>query len=171
MNPENPFKLIYDQLSALNDKVDNLIHNPENEPVELPINAIEASKLLGIAKGTLHNNISKYPHHKKRGKLYFFKSELIEYIRTGQIKTKKQIIQEVNERLADLKKGANPGRNQRHTPNKEELKNTDYSLSDKIKVTLVSATEQNENHQEATEETANFHYLQNESEIKEESEE
>lgn len=174
MNLDNPFKVIYDQLLILTDKVDNLTIKPEGKPLEDDLtNVSGASKILNCKKGTIYNLVHKnvIPHHKKGGKLYFFKSELIEYIRTGKVKSKTQIIQEVNERLADLKKGAKLSRNQINTPNKEQIKNNDFSLSDKIKVTTISALEQHENLENATEETGNFHYLQNESGIKEESEE
>jgi excisionase family DNA binding protein len=174
MNLDNPFKIIYDQLLILTDKVDNLENKSNPKPLEEDLtDASGASKLLNYKKGTIYNLVHKnvIPHHKKEGKLYFFKSELIEYIKTGKVKTQIEISQEVNERLSALKEGANKGRNQLNTPCKEQSKNNDYSLSDKIKVTCISAAEQNENIEDATEETANLHYTQNESEIKEESNE
>lgn len=47
----------------------------------------QASLFLGLAKGTLYNKVSKneIPHRKPKagGRLYFFKSELIDWIDNG----------------------------------------------------------------------------------------
>ena len=131
-----------------------------------------ASKILNCQKGTIYNQVYKkiIPYHKKGKKLYFFKSELIEYIRAGKIKTRSEIKEEVNQQLYDIKNGAQIGQNPKNTPYKEHSKNTEYSLSDKIKVTTISAEEQNENLEDATEETGNLHFLQNEDELSKDSE-
>lgn len=103
---DNPFKLIYDKLDSLNSKIDNLTTNPEPELLEEDItDVIGASKILNCKKGTIYNKVNKsiIPYHKKEGKLYFFKSELIEYIKTGKVKTRSEITKEVNQRLYEVK--------------------------------------------------------------------
>lgn len=62
-----------------------------------PIEEIE--KLTGYTRNTLYGYCreNKIPHHKKNGRLFFFKSEIIDWIKEGKRKT----IQEV-EADADL---------------------------------------------------------------------
>jgi hypothetical protein len=122
MNTENPFKLIFDQLSELNDKIDSLTVRPDALNFEDDLtDVIGASKLLKQKTGTTYNQVSRkeIPYHKKGGKLYFFKSELLEYVKTGKVKTRKEIAQEVEEKLSKIKEGALNGQNPKNTPNKE----------------------------------------------------
>ncbi len=58
-----------------------------------PIEEIE--KLTGYTKNTIYGYCreNKIPHHKKNGRLFFFKSEIINWIKEGKRKT----IQEVEE--------------------------------------------------------------------------
>lgn len=58
-----------------------------------PIEEIE--KLTGYTKNTIYGYCreNKIPHHKKNGRLFFFKSEIIDWIKEGKRKT----IQEVEE--------------------------------------------------------------------------
>ena len=59
---------------------------PKEEP-ESPITIDEVVELTKRAKGTIYNQISKglFPVHKSGGKLYFFRSEVIEFIRNQKI--------------------------------------------------------------------------------------
>ena len=86
--------LIKEQINSLN--------QPSND--DLPINIIEASKVTGRAKGTLYNKVSAHaiPHHKKDGSIYFFKSELLEWLKTGKVETDEELEQGKNERLNNL---------------------------------------------------------------------
>ncbi len=58
--------------------------SPADEPA-LDIN--QAAEVLGIAKQTVYQNVSKIPHKKKHGRLYFFRSELLTYLNTGNQQT------------------------------------------------------------------------------------
>ena len=51
---------------------------------EKPIGINEAADFLGVRRQTVYQSISKLKHRKRFGKLYFFKSELLEYLRGGQ---------------------------------------------------------------------------------------
>lgn len=60
--------------------------------VESPMGVYETARYLGIAPNTVRNKAYKneIPFHKPAGKMYFFKSELDEWIRCNTNKTKKQ---------------------------------------------------------------------------------
>lgn len=51
---------------------------------EKPLNLKEAAKLLGCAEQTVYQNIKKLPHKKRFGKLFFFESELLDYLKGGE---------------------------------------------------------------------------------------
>ena len=77
--------------------VDHKIKNfKEGDRFEKPINVNEAAKYLGISVSNLHMKTMKrlVPFHKPKGKktkLYFFKSELLEFIKEGRVKTVKEL--------------------------------------------------------------------------------
>jgi len=81
-------------LAILLQKVENLeriISNPQPaEPSEAPMRAAEAAQYLGITLTALRQNDA--PRHKKMNKIYFFKPELDEWIRTGARNKKQQRI-------------------------------------------------------------------------------
>jgi len=60
---------------------------------ELPINIKEASGITGLAIPTLYTKISRrtIPAHRQAGRIYFFKSELLDWIRSGRRKTVNEI--------------------------------------------------------------------------------
>ena len=74
----------------------------------------EAASFLGIAKATLYGKCSSLliPHFKKGKKLYFNRSELVEYLRSGKRKTIRDISQIVNSTLSEkaesIKMGKEP---------------------------------------------------------------
>ena len=65
------------------------------DDIEKPIDINEASKFLGLSISNLHMKTMKrqIPFHKTgvKSKLYFFKSELIEFIKEGKVKTIKEL--------------------------------------------------------------------------------
>ena len=71
---------------------------------ELPINIKEASKIIGRAVGTIYNKINNHsiPHYKEGGKIYFFKSELLEWLRKGKVETNLSLYEGKNERLNNV---------------------------------------------------------------------
>ena len=62
--------------------------------------------LTGYTKKTLYGYCQKnqIPHYKKNGRLFFFKSEIIDWIKSDQQKTIKQIESENDEFLASKNK-------------------------------------------------------------------
>ena len=65
----------------------------------------EMCEFLGIAKSTGYQRISRaeIPHFKKGRRLYFRKSELVEYIESGRRKTRKELEEAAKEYLAKAK--------------------------------------------------------------------
>lgn len=94
MAMDNPFEAINQQLRQLQATIDLLAQRPNvatNAP-ERPITIQEASAVLLMATKTIYMNIDTIPHHKRHGKLYFFESELIDYIRTGSENSAKTLL-------------------------------------------------------------------------------
>ena len=80
--------------SIIDSKINNL-HSIGDE-FEKPIDINEASEFLGLSISNLHMKTMKreIPFHKasgKKSKLYFFKSQLLEFIKDGRVKTIKEL--------------------------------------------------------------------------------
>lgn len=79
---ENPFEVLQQQLAQIQIQ---LAYLTQNKPVvaeeEAILNAEQAATFMNISKGTLYDNIRSIPHQKKFGKLYFFKLELLAYLK------------------------------------------------------------------------------------------
>ncbi|AOW11357.1 helix-turn-helix domain-containing protein [Flavobacterium gilvum] len=90
-----------------------LLQKVEPQPeADDPKNINEISKLTGFKKNTLYDYCKRneIPYHKKGNKLFFFKSEILDWIRTGKQKTIKEIQEDANAYLLNNKKGLNYGK-------------------------------------------------------------
>lgn len=78
---------------------------PQKE-IETPINLDEVTKITGLTKPTLYGYVQRneIPYNKKGNRLYFFKSEIIDWIKTGRQKTLKELQGEANNYLLNKKK-------------------------------------------------------------------
>lgn len=76
-----------------------------------PLSIDEVIKLTGYTKHTIYGYCQKksIPHHKKNGRLFFFKSEIVDWIKTGKQKTRKEVEVEAENYLSNHKKGLNNG--------------------------------------------------------------
>lgn len=66
----------------------------ESQPIDdLPLSIDEVASLIGKTKPTIYGYVSRneIPHSKSGGRLYFFKSQIIEWIKEGQQKTFKEL--------------------------------------------------------------------------------
>lgn len=84
----NPFDTITERLDNLEGLVRATLREREAKPQpELPdIGGLElAEAITGLSRGTLYKFTCAraIPHHKKGGKLYFFRDELLAWIREG----------------------------------------------------------------------------------------
>jgi len=105
---KNPFK-IFDKrlryierlLIDLNDKSEKKTQ-PE---IEMPISINEVAKLTSLTKSTIYVYVQRnfIPFYKKGSRLKFFKSEIIEWIKTGKKKTLKELEAEADDYLSKRK--------------------------------------------------------------------
>ncbi|SFC97728.1 helix-turn-helix domain-containing protein [Algibacter pectinivorans] len=74
--------------------------------IETPINLNEVSEITGLTKPTLYGYVQRneIPHNKKGNRLYFFKSEIVDWIKTGKQKTLKELKAENDEFLSNTNK-------------------------------------------------------------------
>lgn len=74
-------------VASLASKIDSLVLQKHTESLspELPINIKRAAQILGLAKQTIYQNL-EIPRHKKGGKLFFFESEILNWIKSGKRK-------------------------------------------------------------------------------------
>ena len=70
-----------------------------------PLKIKEVAKLTSLTVSTLYGYVQRceIPFHKKNNRLYFFKSEIIDWIKTGKQKTLKEIEVDVDELLSNKK--------------------------------------------------------------------
>ncbi|MNV94469.1 Helix-turn-helix domain protein [compost metagenome] len=68
------------------------------EPEQEFLTVLEASKLINLAVPTIYSKVcrNEIPVNKQGKKLYFVKSELLEWIRSGKVKTIAEIHREVD---------------------------------------------------------------------------
>ncbi|SHK60695.1 DNA binding domain-containing protein, excisionase family [Maribacter aquivivus] len=87
-------KLISDQLK------DGIMVEKQSEQ-EIPVDINEASVFVKKSKYTLYGKVSRneIPFHKRGKHLYFFKSELITWLKTGKQEDKTSVQNEVDEYL------------------------------------------------------------------------
>ncbi len=92
---ENPFTTIDEKLKELNSKIDSILVQPQ---VEKPINLEGAAEFLGRSEAAVYTLCSRgtIPFYKKARKLYFLKSELLEWVRNGTQPTRQQRIDIAN---------------------------------------------------------------------------
>jgi excisionase family DNA binding protein len=69
----------------------------------------EAAKLLNLSVPTLYGKVSKQeiPVNKQGKRLYFYKSELASWIKTGRQKTAAEIRKEAEQYLTSKRRGSN----------------------------------------------------------------
>jgi predicted DNA-binding transcriptional regulator AlpA len=71
-----------------------LLNKAENQSkTDNPLSIDEVLKLTGYTKPTIYGYCQKneIPHHKKNGRLFFFASEIIDWIKLGKQKSIKEI--------------------------------------------------------------------------------
>jgi excisionase family DNA binding protein len=85
-----------------------LLNKAETQPeIETPINIKDVSKLTELSVPTLYSYVQRneIPYYKKGNRLKFFKSEIIDWIRTGKQKTIKELEADAVTYLANKNKG------------------------------------------------------------------
>ena len=91
----NPFELIENRLSNIETLLLNLKATPTPTSLkdELPINIDEACRVTGYAKPSIYSKFSRreIPGYRRGQKLYFYRSELLEWIKSGKRSTLDEI--------------------------------------------------------------------------------
>lgn len=90
-----------------------LLQKVEPQPeADNPLSIKEVAELTGLTVPTLYGYCQRneIPFNKKGNRLYFFKSEILVWIKTGKQKTIKEIQEDANAYLSNNKKGLNYGK-------------------------------------------------------------
>jgi len=92
-----------------------LIEKQEQTPITPPEQLLtiqEAAEFLSLAVPTIYSKVSKgeLPVMKRSKRLYFSRTELLEYIKDGRKKSNAEIEQEAKAYLLNTKKGLNNGK-------------------------------------------------------------
>lgn len=100
------FESLPQVVQELNAKIDNitlLLQFPKPDVKQSDLLTIqEAATFLNLSKSTLYNkaNKSELPYMKKGKRLYFSRSELIDYIKSGKIYSIQEIQEQTNNFLS-----------------------------------------------------------------------
>jgi excisionase family DNA binding protein len=112
----NPFEVIEARLSSIENLILDLKHKPTKvEPTDQPEQLLtiqEAAEFLSLTVPTMYSKVSKgeLPVMKRSKRLYFSRTELLEYLKDGRKKSNAEIEQEANSYLLNNKKGLNNGK-------------------------------------------------------------
>ena len=86
---------LLEKLNSIENKIDSLEKTSQKPEFERPISVKQAAEFLGVAQSTIRNKITlrQLPYYTlfKGTKYVFFESQLVEYIKTGRVKTVKEI--------------------------------------------------------------------------------
>ena len=90
----------FDQLKEQIEELKILIIKEKQvvKEVENPLRIKEVAKYLTKSTATIYGYVQqkKIPHYKRGNKLWFFKTEILDWIKTGKVKTTKEIEIEVD---------------------------------------------------------------------------
>ncbi|WP_291099357.1 MULTISPECIES: helix-turn-helix domain-containing protein [unclassified Flavobacterium] len=94
---ENPFEIILEKLNSIEKAIEklNAVSNDEQEFMNLE----QVSSFIGLAKPSVYGLIHerKIPYFKTGKRLYFKKSDIVNWITSTRVKTKQEIEQMANE--------------------------------------------------------------------------
>lgn len=90
-NPFEPINARLNNLEALTLEVLQHLRgtNTSPPPADDFLSLKEAAEFLHVAPQTIYQNIKRIPNHKRFGKLYFKRSELVAYLEEGATKNQK----------------------------------------------------------------------------------
>lgn len=103
------FDQLPEAVSYLIEKVDNLELIIKNQPKDSEdefLTVEEASAFLTLSLPTVYSKVSRkeLPYMKQGKRLYFLKSDLIEYIKNGRVKTVSEVEAEADQFLTSKKR-------------------------------------------------------------------
>ena len=104
----NPFETIDARLSNIENLLLDLKHTPNNQTpdAEQLLKIQEAAKFLNLSVPTLYGYVhrAEIPCCKRAGRLYFYKHELMDWLKAGRKKTVTELALEADAYLSNQKK-------------------------------------------------------------------
>jgi len=106
----NPFEVIEARLSSIENLILDLKHQPTKvEPTDQPEQLLtiqEAAEFLNLSVATLYSKVSRneLPFMKRSKRLYFSRTELLEYLKDGRKKSNAEIEAEAEDYLSNSKR-------------------------------------------------------------------
>ena len=93
MFTENPFAQLWKEIIEVKAQQTEALQllrslatiQPNAASHETPVNTAEAARQFGISKQTLYQNVKKIKHTKRFGRLYWYPSDIKEYINSGEV--------------------------------------------------------------------------------------
>lgn len=114
LSPIDPETLISSISERVTANILKAVRNeqPTTDQPEQLLTIQEAAEFLSLTVPTIYSKVSKgeLPVMKRGKRLYFSRTELMEYIKEGRKKTNAEIEAEAEAYLSDKKKGLNNGR-------------------------------------------------------------
>lgn len=114
LSPIDPEKLISSISERVTANILKAVRNeqPTTEQPEQLLTIQEAAEFLSLSVPTLYSKVSKgeLPVMKRSKRLYFSRTELMEYVKAGRKKSNAEIEQEAKAYLLNNKKGLNNGK-------------------------------------------------------------
>ena len=114
LSPIDPEKLISDISERVTANILKAVRNeqPTTDQPEQLLTIQEAAEFLSLTVPTMYSKVSKgeLPVMKRGKRLYFSRTELMEYIKEGRKKSNAEIEQEAEAYLLNKKKGLNNGK-------------------------------------------------------------
>jgi len=107
----NPFEVIEARLSSIENLILDLKHQPTKvEPTDQPEQLLtihEAAEFLSLTVPTMYGKVSKgeLPVMKRSKRLYFSRTELMDYLKAGRKKSNAEMEQEAAAYLLTNRKG------------------------------------------------------------------
>ena len=105
------FEQLPQAVSLLHDKlnhIEQLLREGNNSPAPADelLSVLEAAKFLNLSVPTLYGKVSRkeIPVNKQGKRLYFYRSELADWIKAGRKKTAVEIRQEAEQYLGSVKR-------------------------------------------------------------------
>ncbi len=108
----NPFEVIEQRLSSIENLLLTIKSQPEEvEPTDHPdqlLNIQQTAEFLNLSVHTIYSKVSRaeIPYMKRSKRLYFSRTELMNYLKTGRVKTNAEIEQQANQYLTNKRRGA-----------------------------------------------------------------
>jgi excisionase family DNA binding protein len=94
---ENPFEIILEKLNSIEKAIDKLNTQPNSDDVFMNIEQV--ASFVGLSKATIYGltHERSIPHFKTGKRLYFKKSEIVNWITTSKVNTKQELNQLADE--------------------------------------------------------------------------